>query len=244
VNRFLARAGLASRREADRIIREGQVTVNGKVVTEPGSLINPQKDAVKVNGKRISGAAPFIYLLLNKPTGIVCTMSDPQGRPCVGDLLSKVKGRPVPAGRLDFDAEGLILCTNDGELAYKLTHPRYKVRKVYQVKVNRIPELSMIKRLQTGIPLDKKKTLPARVSIMKRGQRNCWIRMTLFEGRNHQVKRMMAYFGLRVLKLKRASMGPLSVSGLQRGEYRKLKPDEIKNLYKYLNELDKQGKRL
>ena len=161
LNRFLARAGLASRRESERLIREGKVTINGRVTTEPGSLLNPQKDAVKVNGKRVAGAVPFVYLLLYKPTGMVCTMEDPQGRPCVGDLLKRVRGRPVPAGRLDFDAEGLIFCTNDGELAHKMMHPRYKVRKVYQVKVNRIPEPAIIKRLQNGIPLDRKKTLPA-----------------------------------------------------------------------------------
>ncbi len=241
LDRVLSRTGIASRREAERIVREGRVTLNGKVVSDPGLRLNPARDAVKVDGKRIKGPAPPIHVLLYKPRNVVCTMEDPQGRPCVGDLLKMVRGRPVPAGRLDFDAEGLLLCTNDGDLVHQLIHPRFKVRKTYYVKVNGVPDVKAIKRLQTGIVLDGKKTLPARVSFVRKTDRNSWLRITLYEGRNRQIKRMIEHFGFRVLRLRRVALGPLSVKGLKVGEYRRLRQDETNELHKYLEELDKKG---
>ena len=158
--RFLARAGIASRRNAEELIREGRVTQNGKVVLDPGTNVTPNKDAIKVDGKRVKATAP-VYFMLHKPKGVLSTMEDPQGRPCVGDLLEGIKGKPYPVGRLDFDAEGLLLCTNDGELANQVIHPRYHIRKVYHVKVRGVPDKKVIDLLRKGIVLDGKKTAPA-----------------------------------------------------------------------------------
>jgi 23S rRNA pseudouridine2605 synthase len=243
LGRFLARAGRASRRRAEELIREGRVTLNGKRVLEPGVRVNPAKDAVRVDGKRMAASVP-VYLMLHKPRGLLCTMEDPRGRPCVGDALAEMKGRPFPVGRLDFDAEGLLLCTNDGDLAHRIIHPRYRVRKVYHVKIKGVPEKKVIDRLRTGVVLDGKKTAPAGVSFLKRGERNSWLRMSLYEGRNRQVKRMLETFGYQVLKLKRVALGPLALEGLPRGAYRRLRPDEIQKLQQSVVGVDKEKGRL
>ena len=227
--RFLARAGTASRRQAEELIRGGRVTLNGKAVLDPGTNVDPKKDAVKVDGKRVKPSAP-VYLLLNKPRNVLCTMEDPRGRPCVGDLLLTVKGKPYPVGRLDFDTEGLLVCTNDGELANRIIHPRYHVRKVYHVKVKGVPDKKVIDRLRSGVVLDGKKTATAGVSFLKRGEKNSWLRMTLYEGRNRQVKKMLELFRYQVLKLRRVALGPLALEGLPPGAYRKLRPDEVDKL--------------
>ena len=227
--RFLSRAGTASRRHAEELIREGRVTLNGKAVLDPGTNVDPKKDAVKVDGKRVKPTAP-VYLLLHKPRNVLCTMEDPRGRPCVGDLLLTVKGNPYPVGRLDFDTEGLLVCTNDGELANRIIHPRYHVRKVYHVKVKGVPDKKVIDRLRSGVVLDGKKTATAGVSFLKRGEKNSWLRMTLYEGRNRQVKRMLELFRYQVLKLRRVALGPLALEGLSPGAYRKLRPDEVEKL--------------
>jgi 23S rRNA pseudouridine2605 synthase len=239
LNRFLARARVASRREADRLILEGRVTVNGAVVREPGARIRPETDAVKVSGKRVGRVPPRVYVILNKPKGVVSTMNDPQGRPCVGDLLRGIPGRPVPAGRLDFDAEGLLLCTNDGEMVNRLLHPRYHVRKVYHVKVKGVPEPSVLERIASGVVLDGRRTLPAQAFFHKRGKSNMWLRIVLYEGRKHQVKRMLEACGVKVLKLTRVAMGPLRLGDLPVGSWRRLRPDELAALRAYLADLDK-----
>ena len=243
MGRFLARAGRASRRRAEELIREGRVTLNGKVVHEPGVRVNPTKDAVRVDGKRMAPSVP-VYLMLHKPRGLLCTMEDPRGRPCVGDVLAEIKGRPFPVGRLDFDAEGLLLCTNDGDLAHRIIHPRYRVRKVYHVKIKGVPDKRVIDRLRTGVVLDGKKTAPAGVSVLKRGERNSWLRMSLYEGRNRQIKRMLETFRYQVLKLKRVALGPLALEGLPRGAYRRLRPDEIRKLQQSVVGVDKEKGRL
>ncbi len=240
--RFLARSGTASRRHAEELIREGRVTLNGKAVREPGTCVDPAKDSVRVDGKRVKPAAP-VYFLLHKPRNMLCTMEDPRGRPCVGDLLSGIKGKPYPVGRLDFDAEGLLLCTNDGELANRVIHPRYKVRKVYHVKVRGVPDKKVIDRLRSGVVLDGRKTAPAGVSFLKRGDRNCWLRMTLHEGRNRQVKKMLERFRYQVVKLKRVALGPLALEGLPKGGYRRLRPDEVQKLQASVAGVDKGKKR-
>ncbi len=237
LGRFLARAGVAARRQAERLIREGRVTVNGRVVYDPAMQIDPVVDAVRVDGgRRILGPAPPVYFLLHKPRGVVCTMEDPEGRPCVGDLLGEMKGHPVPVGRLDFDAEGLLLCTNDGELAHRLVHPRYHVQKVYHVKVHGIPDRGVIDRLRRGVVLDGRKTLPAMVHLLKTGRRNSWLRMVIVEGRNRQVKRMLEKVGFPVMRLRRVGFGPLRLTGLSVGEFRKLRPDEVQALRMFVEE--------
>jgi len=244
LNRFLARAGIVSRREADRVVFEGRVTLNGQVVREPGTRVNLDRDSVKVDGKRVTRLAHFSYYLFYKPRGVLTTMEDPLGRPCLGDVLRDLRGRPVPAGRLDGDAEGLVLCTNDGELINRLLHPRYGAKRVYEVKINGVPDRRALQRLETGIFVDGTKTLPARVAVIRKGDRNSWLRIVLAEGRNRQVKRMVEEVGFRVLKLRRVAFGPLSLQGVQAGQFRKLGMDEIVKLRGYTEELDKKRARL
>jgi pseudouridine synthase len=246
LGRFLARAGTGSRRHAEDLIREGRVTLNGEVVREPGTRLDPERDSVRVDGKRVKPAPP-VYLLLNKPKNVLTTMEDPHGRPCVGDLLAGIKGRPYPVGRLDFDAEGLLFCTNDGELAQRIIHPRYRVGKLYHVKVKGVPDAKVIDRLRSGVILDGRRTAPAAVAFLKKGDRNSWLRITLYEGRNRQVKRMIERFGHPVLKLKRVALGPLNLEGLPAGAYRKLRPEEVEALRRATCSaagLDKDRKRL
>ncbi len=240
LNRFIAGAVGVSRREADRLVQDGRVTLNGKVIREPGTRLDPRKDAVKLSGKRVAGKAAPIYFILNKPRGVVCTMEDPEGRPCVGDILKRVKGHPVPAGRLDFESEGLILCTNEGDVIHRLIHPTHKVRKVYAVKVNGIPAWPELQKLRNGVLLDGKKTMPAGVYMTRQGKKNCWLQFTINEGRNRQIRRMVEKIGFRVLKLRRKALGPLKLTGLKPGDYRKLRKDEVRDLILYLAELDKQ----
>ena len=158
----------------------------------------------------------------------------------MGDLLRIIPGKPVPAGRLDFDSEGLLLCTNDGEMVNRLLHPRYHVRKVYHVKVKGIPEAWVLERLRSGVMIDGRRTQPAQVSFHKRGERNVWLRLVLYEGKKHQVKRMLETFRIPVLKLTRMGLGPLTLGGLAAGSWRRLRADEIEKLRKYLADLDKE----
>jgi len=244
LNRFLARATTASRRHADRLIQDGRVTVNGRTILDPGTRVSPCRDAVKVDGKRVIRPSTFSYYLVYKPRLFVSTMQDPQGRPCLGDLVANLRGRPVPAGRLDYDAEGLVLCTNDGELINRMLHPRYGVRRVYEVKVDGIADPQVLRKLERGILLDGRRTLPVRVSLIRKGESNSWVRMVLREGRNRQVKRMFEEIGCGVLKLKRVAFGPLRLEGLRPGDVRALRPDEIKMLQHEVEELDNNNPHL
>jgi 23S rRNA pseudouridine2605 synthase len=244
LNRFLARSGVASRRDADRRIREGQVTVSGRVVLEPGTRVDPERDAVKVDGRRVCRPAFFSYYLVYKPQGVVSSMEDPRGRPCLGGMLENLGGRPVPAGRLDYDAEGLVLCTNDGDLIHRMLHPRYGVKRIYEVKVDGVPEHRALKKLETGVLLEGRKSLPARVSLIRTAEKNSWLRITLREGRNRQVKRMVEAVGFRVLKLRRVAFGPLRLEGLRPGQFRKLRPDEVERLRVEAELLDNVNRRL
>ncbi len=230
INKFLAHCGIASRREAEELIRDRRVTVNGEVVRELGTRVDPERDHVKVDGRLIIRPAAPVYLLYHKPKNMVCTMEDPEGRPCVGDFLRRIKGRPVPVGRLDFDAEGLLLCTNDGEMIDRLLHPRYHVRRGYQVKVKGVPDNETLRKLKEGIVLDGKKTGPAEARLLRESDKNAWISLALYEGRNQQIKRMLERVGHPVLKLKRVAFGPLKVTGIPIGGYRKLFAVEVRQL--------------
>jgi len=214
------------------------------VVRELGTRVDLQRDSVKVDGKKVTIPAGLSYYLFFKPRGVVSTMEDPQGRPCLGDFLKNLRGRPVPVGRLDFDAEGLVLCTSDGDLINRMLHPRYGARRVYEVKINGIPERSALKRLEEGIFLDGSRTRPARVILTERGEKNSWLKMVLQEGRNRQVKRMVEHLGFRVLRLRRAAFGPLSIKGMRPGQFRRLEWEEIVELRTFAGQLDKQSKRL
>lgn len=230
LQKVLAHAGLASRRAAERLIVEGRVTVNGAVASKLGTKVDPERDAIKVDGKRI-GAPPAgrSYLALHKPRGVVTTMSDPEGRPTVKDYLRGVKARVYPVGRLDFASEGLIILTDDGSLARDLMHPSRGVEKTYLVKVAGQPEPEVLARLCRGIPLDGKRTGPAKARIVRRAD-NAWVEITIGEGRNRQVRRMFQAVGHPVQRLRRLAYGGVALGRLPVGQLRPLTEAEIAQL--------------
>jgi pseudouridine synthase len=232
LNKFLSQAGIASRREADRMIAEGRVKVNSKVVFELGHKIDDQKDKVEVDGRKVKKEQALIYLMLNKPKGYLVTLKDPIQRPTVKDLVVALKKKVIPVGRLDYDSEGLLLLTNDGELAYRLTHPRYKIRKTYLVKVRGEPNLSKLSKLEKGIFLDGKKTAPAKVLLLEGNPKKSLLKIEIHEGRKREVRRMCEFIGHRVLKLTRIGFAGLKLERLKSGKWRFLKPEEIKKLKK------------
>ncbi len=231
LNKIIASAGVTSRRNADELISNGQVKINGKVVRELGIKADPERDSIRVSGKLISLAVPKITVVLNKPPGFVSTTSDPQGRPTVMDLV-RIRGRLYPVGRLDYDTSGLILITNDGELAQLLTHPSSMVPKTYEAKVRGIPGTQALKRLSDGVKISGKPTAPAKVELFKSAKdgHHSWIRICLIEGKNRQVRKMCMSVGHPVLKLKRINLGPLSLGDLPRGKFRDLDEGELKIL--------------
>lgn len=226
----MARCGVASRRACELLISEGRVKVNGRVVTQPGTKIDPAADRVEVDGRVLRPPRTFVYYIINKPRGYVTTVRDPQGRPTVMDIVAHVKERVYPVGRLDADTEGLLVLTNDGALANKLMHPRYQVGKRYRATVRGHIGDDALRRLAVGVPLEDGMTAPAKVRLISREQRRSIIELTLFEGRNRQVRRMCAYVGHPVIALLRTSMGPLQLSGLAPGSYRPLTADEVRRL--------------
>ena len=237
LQKILSQAGIASRRAAEKLIAEGRVTVNGTTVREMGTKADPANDDVRVDGRRVKAAQRPRYILLNKPSGYVTTRSDPQRRPTVIDLLRGVREYVYPVGRLDYDTEGLLLFTNDGDLAAKLTHPRHGIERTYEARVAGMPDEDALERLRKGIPLDGKRTLPAQVALLSRGPaktgpygrggRNGVLLITIREGRNRQVRRMCEAVGHPVDKLKRTKIGPLSDRQLKPGQWRELGDREI-----------------
>jgi 23S rRNA pseudouridine2605 synthase len=232
LQKILARAGVASRREAERWIAEGRVTVNGAVVRKLGSQADPAKDAIKVDGKRIKPVTAPLYFALNKPPGIVTTLKDPQQRPDLTQITARLgdKRRVFPVGRLDFNSSGLLLLTNDGELAQRLTHPRFGVKKVYRVKLSECPDEQDLLLLRKGIRLEDGMTAPARVKVVERLKKNAWVEIEIHEGRNRQVRRMFEALGYFVEKLIRLRIGPVALGALEPGELRPLSQIEVKAL--------------
>jgi 23S rRNA pseudouridine2605 synthase len=235
LQKIIAHAGFASRREAETMIREGRVTVNGRVVTELGTKAQPGQDHIKVDGKLITRAETHRYILLYKPREVMTTVEDPQGRKTVIDLIKGVRERIYPVGRLDFHSEGLILLTNDGDLAFKVSHPQHGSVKTYHVKVRGVPEERLIDKLQRGITIDGKRTLPCEIARMKttgRGEDagNSWYEVRLREGRTQQIRKMFQAVGHPVSKLRRVAIGPLSDPALTPGDWRELTPREVKML--------------
>jgi pseudouridine synthase len=232
IQKILARAGIASRREAERMVIEGRVTVNGKVVDELGFKADSSKDHIKVDGKRLVRFEPKIALLLNKPRGYVSTVKDPKGRPTVMDLLKNIKWRVYPVGRLDFDAEGLLLLTNDGDFTYLLSHPKFSIPRTYLVKVKGVPEEERLTRLKRGVMLEDGKAKAVSVQLLRQREKNSWIQVVVTEGRNRLVKRMFSAIGYPVLKLKRVGFGPIRLGDLRIGQFRYLTPEEIEKIRK------------
>src|SRR5947209_9627882 len=228
LNAHLARAGVASRRKADELIKAGRVTVNG----EPGQLNTfvAEHDRVELDGRPLA-RQPLGYVLLHKPAGVVTTASDPQGRPTVVELVSDYKARLVPVGRLDADTTGALLLTNDGDLAHRLAHPRYEVEKVYEAEVEGEPSDEALRRLERGVELDDGPTAPARVRRLGRSR----LELALHEGRKHQVKRMLAAVGHPVSRLHRSRYAGLSLEGLEPGEWRELTDPEASRLRRVTN---------
>lgn len=231
LHKFLARCGVASRRECEKIISQGRVRVNGKTISEPGFSVNPEKDKIFLDGK-ILKPEEKIYIILYKPHGYVSTVKDPQNRPKVTDLLKGIKQRVYPVGRLDYDSEGLLFLTNNGELANFMIHPRYEVEKVYLAVLDAVPKINDLEELQKGIMLDDGKTAPSRIKVVKEAAGKALVEVRIHEGRKHQVKRMFEAIGRKVLNLKRVRMGPLELGRLKPGEYKILSEKEAEKLKK------------
>jgi len=228
----IARAGICSRREAEKRICQGRVTVNGKTIRELGTRVDPDCDEIQVNGRRIARPANRITLILNKPKAVVTTSDDPQQRKTVADLVQDVEQRLFPVGRLDYHTEGLLLMTNDGRLSHLLQHPRHGIEKTYQAKVKGIPGNEALERLRNGIVLKGRVTAPARVKRLSSTGNNAWLEIAIREGRNRQIRRMCTKIGHPVMKLKRIRYGPLSLGSLNSGSHRRLSAKEIEHLYK------------
>ena len=235
LQKLIAAAGVASRRHAEELITSGRVTVNGKIVDQLGAKADPETDHIKVNGRLINPQLQpreKVYVLLNKPKGYLSSMSDPKGRPLVTDLVPASLGRLNPVGRLDFNTEGLLLLTNDGDFTNHVTSARNRIAKVYKVKVKGIPSDNAIGRLRRGIRLDDERTAPAEIRPLEKTAANAWFEVTLHEGRNQQIRRMFDAIGHSVLKLSRVRIGTLSEPRLKVGEWRHLMPAEVKRFYR------------
>jgi 23S rRNA pseudouridine2605 synthase len=234
VHKIIARAGVASRRKAEELMREGRVTVNGRLVERPGEQADPERDAIKVNGKLLAtpGGQPR-YLAMFKPRRTMTSLEDPEGRPTITDLLRRhrIKGRVYPVGRLDWDADGLVLLMDDGELANRIMQPASHVRKVYRVKVKGRPSDKDLDRVRRGLVLEPgQRTLPAEVRVEQVSETTTWLRVALVEGKQNQIKRMFARIGHPVRKLRRISIGPIGLGKLKPGDVRELTQREVDRL--------------
>lgn len=232
LQKVLARAGIASRRKAEELIVQGRVKVNGTIVNELGVLADSEQDQIEVDGQLVQSAEKNVYYIFYKPTGVITSVSDPQGRKVVMDFFREVKERIYPVGRLDFDTSGLLLLTNDGTLAHQLMHPSFQIEKSYLATVQGVPTPYKLARLEKGIELKDGWTAPAKaelVSQQEQGKKSL-IRLRIHEGRNRQVRRMCKAIGHPVLQLHRERYGCLSLAGLKQGEYRELNRAEVAQL--------------
>ena len=238
LQKIIAEAGITSRRKAEELIVEGRVSVNGQIVSELGSKADPARDRITVNGKLLSRSRRRLYLLLNKPPGYVSTVSDPQHRPTVISLVRDIKARVYPVGRLDFHSSGLLLLTNDGELANFLMSPKSGVPRTYHVKLDGPAGKAEVQKLEIGIVLDGRRTAPCQIRLLASGEKP-WYEVTLVEGRYHQVRRMFERIGQAVLKLKRVRIAFLTDHGLEPGRFRELTPAEVERLRKWKGQKEK-----
>jgi 23S rRNA pseudouridine2605 synthase len=226
LQKIIANAGVCSRRHAETLILSGCVTVNGKVITILGTKADPDADHIKVNGKLLKPTSAKVYVLLNKPKGVVSTVFDPEGRPTVISLIKHVTARIYPVGRLDYNTEGLLLLTNDGDFAQIVMKAGSHCPKTYHVKVRGALDHQALERLRHGVFINGRRTAPAKISLIKNAE-NCWYEVTLVEGRNQQIRKMLEYAGHPVEKLKRVHIGFLEDSKLRPGRYRFLTPQEV-----------------
>ncbi|WP_019122916.1 pseudouridine synthase [Brevibacillus massiliensis] len=235
LQKVLAQAGVASRRRCEELIKQGRVEVNGTVIRELGTKVDPLRDRIAVDGRQIR-REEHLYLLLNKPKGVITSLSDPQGRRVVTDLLTGIDERVYPVGRLDYDTSGLLLLTNDGDLANRLAHPSYEIDKVYRAWVRGIPSEDKLRRLAEGVRLEDGMTAPGQASLVvaDRSRNRALIELTIHEGKNRQVRRMCEAIGHPVLELERIRLGFLTLEGLKKGRFRHLTDEEVARLQKEL----------
>jgi 23S rRNA pseudouridine2605 synthase len=230
LQKILSSAGVASRRAAEKMIAEGRIRVNGAVVTEPGTKADPGRDEIRVDDRLISCETERIYILLHKPQGVVTTLHDPQGRPIVTDLLSGVTERVFPVGRLDYDSEGLLILTNDGEFSQRLQHPRYGIPKTYRVKVEGNPGKKEIQMLENGIDLPDGRFAPADVCLEKTNRASTWLRLTITDGRNRVIRRAFEVLGYPICRLVRIAVGDVTLDAVREGAWRMLTRREVDRL--------------
>ncbi|HTR34644.1 MAG TPA: pseudouridine synthase [Bryobacteraceae bacterium] len=233
LQKLLAHAGVASRRKAEQLILEGRVTVNGAVVVELGTKADPEHDHIKVDGKRVGAPERLVYLAMNKPKSVMSSVSDPEGRQTVIDLLRGVKARVYPVGRLDYASDGLLLLTNDGEFAKRITSAASHVTKTYLVKTNGPLTLEQEQKFREGVPLGGKRTAPAGLKLIQRAE-SPWYEVRLIEGRQNQIRLMFKHFGRLVEKLRRVKIGFLELGSLKAGKFRHLTPAEVARFRKVL----------
>ena len=231
LQKVLAKAGIASRRGAEELIRQGKVRVDGRVVREMGTKVDPDAQEIECDGVVLASQEKKVYILLHKPSGYLSTVNDPQGRPIVTDLLKNIQERVYPVGRLDLDTEGALLLTNDGELAQKILHPSHEVNKTYVAKVKGVPGKKKLDALSKGIELEGRKTWPASIKVLQSKSQSATIKITIHEGRKRQGRKMFEAIGHPVLALKRIAYGQLELGELGPGKYRFLTPGDIKFIF-------------
>jgi 23S rRNA pseudouridine2605 synthase len=227
--KYLAQAGIASRRQAEEIIRQGRIKINGNIITEVATLVNSKADRVELDEKLL-GVEQQVYVLLNKPSGYISAVSDPWGRPTVLELAGDIKGRIYPVGRLDYDTEGILLLTNDGEFTNLMIHPRYRIDKKYEACVVGNIKDSELRSLRDGVELEEGMTAKAGIRLISRNDKASIIELLIHEGRKRQVKRMCAAVGHPVISLKRVAFAFLTLEGVESGQYRYLQQDEVNRL--------------
>lgn len=230
LQKIIAQAGIASRRAAEKMILDGRVSINGAVVTVLGTKADLEKDEIRVEGRLISTETTKVYLMLNKPRGYVTTLDDPQQRPIVTDLLSGVQEKVFPVGRLDYDSEGLLLFTNDGDFALRLQHPRFQVSKTYRVKIEGYLSNQEMRLLSEGITMEDGFFRPVYITVERKSSKSCWLRVILREGRNRVIRRAFDTLGHSVVRLIRVAVADLSLDDLKPGAYRYLKKREVMRL--------------
>jgi 23S rRNA pseudouridine2605 synthase len=239
LNKLLSERGVTSRRMADKWIEEGRVQVNGKTVYELGKKVDPSKDRITIDHKPLPRMPKKVYFVFNKPKGVLTTLQDPEGRPTLADFLSGIKERVFPVGRLDWDSEGLLILTNDGELAKKIMHPRYEIPKTYLVKLDHRPDPEKFKRLLKGVTIKGGRVKALLVQPIgfgkKKSQKYSWVKIVITEGKNRQIRQMFAKIDCDVLKLQRVAIGRLTLGSLAKGEIRTLSSNDIKKIFVCFN---------
>jgi 23S rRNA pseudouridine2605 synthase len=243
LQKILSRAGVSSRRTAEKMIAEGRISVNRAVVTEPGTKADAGRDEIRVDDRLISCEAERIYILLHKPQGYITTLSDPQGRPIVTDLLGGVTERVFPVGRLDYDSEGLLILTNDGDFSQRLQHPRYGIPKTYRIKVEGRFSKGEIPKLEKGVDLPDGRFAPAGIVLEKTNPGSSWLRLTITDGRNRVIRRAFEALGHTVCRLIRVAVGEITLDSVREGAWRMLTPREVDRLLAQTESL-KLGKKL